>query len=737
MNGNYQVGDTVLNNWRLVRFIGGGSYGKVFEAEREDFGKVYKSAIKIISIPQASAELDSARSEGLDDVSVETYFRGITEEIASEFEIMSRLKGHSNIVSYEDHSVLRHSEGIGWDIVIRMELLTPLPDLLGSGDIRLSNIVKLGMDICTALELCARENIIHRDVKPENIFLAPSGSFKLGDFGIARRIEKSSSLSKKGSYTYMAPEVFRDEQYDSRADVYSLGLVLYRLLNYNRTPFLPPAPTEYSHSDKEQALTRRMRGEPITPPVNAPAALAAIILKACAYRPEDRFQSAGEMKAALESYLDPKRAEANRPQSAPANTPNAAAIPPAQGSYSPHISHTARRQPAASVSKPKKRLGLIFAIVGAVAVLGVAALLLLTGVFGGSKGISFGNEREIIELSDELSLIRIYNRDGELVEVDVDCDYGELKEILFRNDDLRYVSELSFTDSKGLVVRKVILGSNGKKIETQESYKYDSDKRLSSLKRMDAEGKLIEVESYEYYGSETRVKRYNSADRLIREYSEDSSGRLLVDKSYDQSGRILSWDEYLRSPGGSYVQIKKDAEGTPVSKISFDKNDKKLWEASLYPDGTYDELTDYENDTEWIYLYRDDGSFDFRIKCLAAVGWGYGDEAVTVGLATVYPVLFDQPLENCLGLTFAQKNYGTSDCFGIYMLHVGLPDGRWPDYQEFEIPEGEWGSTEVWFDEPVTVTGLLGRFAGNRAFSYSCDNDIYDIWIADYRYEPR
>ena len=88
----------------------------------------------------------------------------------------------------------------------------------------------MGVDICKALELYQKYNIIHRDIKPENIFVSDNGDFKLGDFGIARTIEKTmSDLSKKGTYNYMAPEVYQGGEYGFSVDLYSLGIVLYRI----------------------------------------------------------------------------------------------------------------------------------------------------------------------------------------------------------------------------------------------------------------------------------------------------------------------------------------------------------------------------------------------------------------------------------------------------------------------------------------------------------------------------
>ena len=302
MNVQYNIGDIVLGTWKLTQLIGEGSFGRVYEAEREDFGRVYKSAIKIITIPQSQAEIKSIMAEDMDEESVSAYFRGFVEELVDEFSLMSKLKGNSNIVSYEDHSVIQHAHGIGWDILIRMELLVPFLDYLRKKTLTKKDIMQLGIDICLALELCQKYNIMHRDIKPENIFVSENGDFKLGDFGIARTAEKTTSgLSKKGTYRYMAPEIYRGESYGPSVDIYSLGIVLYRLLNDNRTPFMPSSPTPIKHSDSENAQAKRMSGVTIPPPKNADGRLAEIVLKACAYNPKHRYSSPVQMRQELEA----------------------------------------------------------------------------------------------------------------------------------------------------------------------------------------------------------------------------------------------------------------------------------------------------------------------------------------------------------------------------------------------------------------------------------------------------
>ena len=119
--------------------------------------------------------------------------------------------------------------------------------------------------------------MIHRDIKPENIFVNADGQFKLGDFGVARTAEKTmGGMSKKCTENYMAPEVYHGRPYGASVDVYSLGLVLYRFMNKNRLPFLPPAPKDIMFSDRENALVRRMRGDALPYPVDAGEGFAKI-----------------------------------------------------------------------------------------------------------------------------------------------------------------------------------------------------------------------------------------------------------------------------------------------------------------------------------------------------------------------------------------------------------------------------------------------------------------------------
>ena len=301
----YKQYEPIFGSWRITRLIGQGSFGRVYEIQREDFGVTYKAALKAITVPTSQAEVQEIMAEGMDEGSVRTYFGSFVKELVQEFALMSKLKGNSNVVSYENHQVIEHKDTIGWDILIQMELLTPLNDYIKEHkNISRQEVIRLGIDLCKALELCQKHNIIHRDIKPENIFVSDNGDFKLGDFGIARTVEKTSSgLSKKGTYNYMAPEVYKGEAYGSTVDIYSLGIVLYRLLNGNRNPFYPVAPAPITYADRENALLKRISGAPLPFPSHADGRLAEIVLKACEFDPKQRYSSPVQMRQELEAIL--------------------------------------------------------------------------------------------------------------------------------------------------------------------------------------------------------------------------------------------------------------------------------------------------------------------------------------------------------------------------------------------------------------------------------------------------
>lgn len=122
----YKKFEPFWGTWYIKRFIGEGSFGKCYEIEKKDISGTYTAALKIITVPPSKEHVKNISSTGMSADDVSNYFRDIARDVATEFKLMEKFKGTTNIVSYEDHEIRDHEDGIGCDIFIRMELLTPL-----------------------------------------------------------------------------------------------------------------------------------------------------------------------------------------------------------------------------------------------------------------------------------------------------------------------------------------------------------------------------------------------------------------------------------------------------------------------------------------------------------------------------------------------------------------------------------------------------------------------------------
>ena len=293
--------------WEMVRQIGAGSFGTVYEIETKEDGIIRKAALKVISIPPSRADIQVLYDSGIATSQEEatTYINDQIKSVSQEFKVMAALKGNPNIVSFENHMVLPHEGWPGADILIRMELLTPLNQYLRSHVMDEEEVIRLGMDICNALQTCHAMTppILHRDIKAANVMVDDDHHFKLGDFGVARVMEGSKSAhTMAGTEDYMAPEVVQMTGYRATADLYSLGILLYRMLNNNRNPFLP---TEGSLTAeiRNEARLKLLNGVPVPLPMNGSEDLYNVIRKVLSYDPEDRYQTAADFRAALEGCL--------------------------------------------------------------------------------------------------------------------------------------------------------------------------------------------------------------------------------------------------------------------------------------------------------------------------------------------------------------------------------------------------------------------------------------------------
>ncbi len=292
---------TVFEHWQIKELVGQGSGGQtaVFLLNRNDSFQE-SCALKVVNLIE-----ESGRYEDMPDYCKMEYIEALEEckaQATAEVKMMLDLRGNTNVVDYLDHKFVSWTDehSFGCDLLIRMELLTDLRSFLRKGKVfREEEILKLGKDICTALVLCHENNILHRDIKPENILMNKKGNYKLGDFGISRLLDASAVATATtgiGTPEYAAPEQSFGS-YDARVDIYSLGLVLYELGNNNHLPFITSS--YISAAKMRDAMQKRLLGTILPKPCNVGEEFAAVILKACAYDPKERYRSAEEFLNAL------------------------------------------------------------------------------------------------------------------------------------------------------------------------------------------------------------------------------------------------------------------------------------------------------------------------------------------------------------------------------------------------------------------------------------------------------
>ncbi len=274
-----------------------GRYKIVSQLGRGTMGTVYKALDPVLERTVAIKTLNP-------DLPEEAVAE-MTARFLREARSAGRLN-HPNVVTIYDVGV---SGGFAY---IAMEYLEgqSLRQLLDSGaPLSFDAIIDIVAQIAEGLDYAGRFGIVHRDIKPANIMISPAGLAKLTDFGVAH--VPSSSMTRAGSALgspkYMSPEQMLGQPVDRRVDIYSLGVVLYEML-MRKTPYERPGLTLSSLRDLivKQPVPRVSEQNP-----EIPAVFDAILARALAKRPEDRYQRAGQFA----SYLRQCRSRADAEQS--------------------------------------------------------------------------------------------------------------------------------------------------------------------------------------------------------------------------------------------------------------------------------------------------------------------------------------------------------------------------------------------------------------------------------------
>ncbi len=304
-----EIPQPLWGNWYITDRVDSGVYSEVYRIEAKKSERIDYSLLKVQPIvideelncseEQKNALLEEKRREALNENTV-----------------MHKLINCPYIAGYLDESIIPLRYMQGYVLLTRTEYLMELPSLMKKGGFPPTeeNILRLAANIGRGLNAAHKQGIHHRDIKPSNFFAAPDGTFKLGDFNISGSKESVRTVS--GTAGYLAPEIYRSiniggADYTNKADIYSFGICLYQLMNDFFFPF-------EEECDTEQAVERRMNGEPLQVPKKASPEFGRIILRACAFDPAVRYGSMDEMLCEIENLRAMRSVAAAVPVSVPA-----------------------------------------------------------------------------------------------------------------------------------------------------------------------------------------------------------------------------------------------------------------------------------------------------------------------------------------------------------------------------------------------------------------------------------
>ena len=303
-----QLFDPVFGDWYTETQLGSGTDGKAFTIVRTDeTGKKQRAVLKTIRVGDYRNEKKSFNTMGerpAKPTKEERMHQKIIRNITENIDIIRQTDGGKHFVRYEEWEKRQTSDGKGTLILIRLEEMRSLADLLTQFSLTREETLRLGISVCRSLIRCRDFGYIYPNLKPENILFDRKGVCKLGDFGSFSCLEPAkSSIAYKRTQYYAAPEYITTGKINCTADTYSLGLVLYTLINRGRLPVTEPFPQELTIGSFDRSKENRIAGNAFPPPALFDEALCKIIGKACARKPEDRYLSPKQMLQDLESAL--------------------------------------------------------------------------------------------------------------------------------------------------------------------------------------------------------------------------------------------------------------------------------------------------------------------------------------------------------------------------------------------------------------------------------------------------
>ena len=291
--------EPLWENWYVDKRIGGGNFGKVYRLKQNFMGMTRYSAVKII-------QNDLGQELVINKINNQNLIEEKKAIVSQEITNMYKLSGKQYLVQCMAHNIKdlydESNNIVGFDVLIQMPLLLPMTEYMKENDnLTIDQIERLALQIGRALKSMHSINMIHRDIKPQNIYIDDNFNFLLGDFGVSKQVQSSNYSTMAGTEPFIAPEVWKlsqtNKRYDKTADIYSFGITLYYLLNDN---MLPLTNEDSTYNDIEVAKNDRLNGKVFPPPKNGSEKLKAIVMKCCKYKPKNRYQSMEEVLSDLE-----------------------------------------------------------------------------------------------------------------------------------------------------------------------------------------------------------------------------------------------------------------------------------------------------------------------------------------------------------------------------------------------------------------------------------------------------
>ncbi len=457
------VGSVLGNRYEILEEIGSGGMAIVYKARCNVLNRYV--AIKVL------------RADLKDDAEFVRRFNIEAQAAAS--------LTHPNIVSIYD---VGNDDGVQYIVMEYVKGITLKRYIDKKEKLPWREAVGYAMQICRALETAHAHNIIHRDIKPQNIIMAEDGTLKVTDFGIAHASSQATMTignNAIGTVHYLSPEQARGGYTDERSDIYSLGIVLYEMLT-GRVPFDNDSPVTIA--------IKHLQEKPVPPReynITIPMSLEQSIMKAIAKEQALRYRTAGDMLADLKGILENPEYSLNEAVSSDDSITETQKLPDLKNRrhYSENTEennheeqeeipvHEPKRKPSKNkknvvLDKKKERRVVIFAVIAAVIVIGLMAFAFFS-LSGLGSVLSPKNEVEIPQLVDKnIDNVQKQYKDTRfnIVEAETVASTKEKGTILTQDPEAK--KRVSVADEKSEIVINVTISNGSSEIRLKDYTKY-------------------------------------------------------------------------------------------------------------------------------------------------------------------------------------------------------------------------------------------------------------------------